>query len=187
MGIIILALATFTSDSMFNTTNVRAQRTALNDAETATVTAMQYLRSNFYGTEDSMGSTGAYLGPNTPVSCFANGVTPAGSGNAGGNVNLPSSNPQFAGSSVSLYCTGNYNPTSPSTRVVDFYACRANVLGPACITAGAGTVVLHAQVAYNDFSTAGQNACGPSYSAGMVQTCGTAMTVITWEIPNADT
>jgi hypothetical protein len=196
MGGIILALATFTSNSMLTTTNVRAQRTVLNDAETATVTAMQSLRSNFYGTEDSSGSlpgqgiTGAYLGPNTAVSCFPNTVTPAGGGNAGGPVNLPSSNPQRSGSSVSLYCTGNYNPTSPATRVVDFYACRANVSGAVCIAPGSTQVVLHAQVSYNDFSTAGQNACGPNYNPNatppMVQTCGTAMTVNTWDIYTAD-
>jgi hypothetical protein len=184
MGGIILALATFTSNSMLTSTNVRAQRTVLNDAETATVTAMQSLRSNFNGTVDAQGDPGgAYLGPNTAVSCFSNTVTPAG----GGNVVLPSSNPQSSGSSVSLYCTGNYNPTSPATRVVDFYACRANVSGAACIAPGSTQVVLHAQVSYNDFSTAGQNACGPNYTPPMVQTCGTAMTVNTWDIFTADT
>jgi hypothetical protein len=186
MGGIILALATFTSNSMLTTSNVRAQRTVLNDAETATVTAMQSLRSNYSGTEDAQGNPGAYLGPNTAVSCFANNVTPAG----GGNVVLPSSNPQSSGSSVSLYCTGNYNPTSPATRVVDFFACRANVSGAACIAPGSTQVVLHAQVSYNDFSTAGQNACGPNYNPNatppMVQTCGTAMTVNTWDIFTAD-
>ena len=79
----------------------------------------------------------------------------------------------------------------PARRVVDFYACRSNATGAACIAAGSNKVILHAQVAYNDYSTAGQNACGPSFVPNsippMVQTCGTAMTVNTWDIATADT
>src|ERR1700742_4717533 len=77
IGLIILALATFTSDSMLNTSNARAQRTSLNDAEAATVTAMQYLRSNF-------GSLNLYNGGQLPTGQTTQTCLPPVTGMPGG-------------------------------------------------------------------------------------------------------
>jgi Tfp pilus assembly protein PilX len=179
VGLLILALASVTSDSMLSTSNARSQRTSLNDAETATMTAMQYLRSNYAGVVYDNGikqSTGA---PDAQT-CLPPGAT------------LPSSDSRVTGgSSVSLWCIANYNPTSSATRVVDFYACRSGTTFTACTAPSSTSVILHAQVSYNDFPTSGAPSCGPTStstpSTSTPPTCGTAMTVNSWDIKGADT
>jgi hypothetical protein len=168
VGLIILALASLTSNSMLGTSNARAQRTSLNDAETAIMTAMQYLRSNYGGA--------VYDGGVTPQSC----LPPSAS--------LPASDPRVSGqtSTVSLWCIANYNPTSTATRVVDFYACRTNTTFGTCTTVNSLSLLLHAQVAYNDFPASGVPSCGPGPGPASNSTCGTAMTVNTWDIATAD-
>jgi hypothetical protein len=164
VGLLILALASLTSNSMLSTSNARAQRTSLNDAETATMTAMQYLRSHYGGA--------VYDGGVTQQSCLPP------------NATLPASDPRVQGqvSTVSLWCVANANPTSAATRVVDFYACRANTPFPACTGSGATNLLLHVQVSYDDFPASGVPTCGPASSS----TCGTAMSVNTWDIATAD-
>jgi hypothetical protein len=164
VGLLILALASLTSNSMLATSNARAQRTSLNDAETATMTAMQYLRSNYGGA--------VYDGGITPQSCLPS------------TAKLPASDPRVPNqkSTVSLWCVGNANPSSSATRVVDFYACRANTTFPLCTAANSTNLILHAQVSYNDFPASGVLSCDPTSNS----TCGTAMTVNTWDIATTD-
>jgi Tfp pilus assembly protein PilX len=189
VGLLILALASLTSNSMLSTSNARAQRTSLNDAETATMTAMQYLRSNY--------GAAAYDGGITPQSCLpASDISPPPpappSVQTSGNVALPSSDPRVPGqsSTVSLWCVGNYNPTSSATRVVDFYACRVNTTFAACTAASSTSLILHAQVSYNDFPSSGVASCGPTStstpSTSTPPTCGTAMNVNSWDIATTD-
>ncbi len=179
VGLLILALASLTSNSMLSTSNARAQRTSLNDAETATMTAMQYLRTNYAGAALPTVAT-------RPQSCLPSGaISPPGSG----NVALKSSDPRVSGqSTVSLWCVGNYNPTSSATRVVDFYACRSNTSFTACTNST--NLILRAQVSYNDFPSSGVPSCGPTStstpSTSTPPTCGTAMTVNSWDIASTD-
>jgi Tfp pilus assembly protein PilX len=173
MGLIILALATFTSDAILNTSNARSQRTSLNDAESATVTAMQYLRSNFV-------ALSLYNGGQLPVgqstqSCLPNDESASA---------LPSSDPRQTGqpNSVSLACVPNYNPGSTATRVVDFYASRSGTSYTPCTTPGSSQVILHARVTYDDYATDGTVSCDPT----SVTTCGSGMTVDAWDVATAD-
>jgi hypothetical protein len=182
VGMIILGLATFASGSILNTSNARAQRTSLNDAESATVMAMQYLRNTF-----------GCPTPTTPQTCLSlynGGQLPVGQStqtclpNNESASALPSSDPRQSGqgNSVSLACVPNYNPGSPATRVVDFYACRSGTPYSACISGGSPQVILHARVTYNDYANDGTISCNPN----SVTTCGTGMTVNAWDVPAAD-
>jgi len=168
VGLLILALASLTSNSMLSTSNARAQRTSLNDAETAIMTAMQYVRSNYGGAPPGV----VYDGGITQQSCLPQ------------YASLPASDPRVPGqtSTVSLWCVANSNPTSSATRVVDFYACRTNTTFAACTGANPANLLLHAQVSYNDFPASGVPSCGPTSNS----TCGTAMSVNTWDIATTD-
>jgi hypothetical protein len=187
VGLLILALASLTSNSMLGTSNARAQRTSLNDAETAIMTAMQYLRSNYAGAVYDSGITPQSCLPSSAISPSPGPVGAPGSG----NVAVKSSDPRVAGqsSTVSLWCVGNYNPTSSATRVVDFYACSSNMGFTDCAV-NSKNVILHARVSYNDFPASGVPSCGPTStstpSTSTPPTCGTAMTVNSWDIVSTD-
>jgi hypothetical protein len=181
VGIIILALATFTSNSMLTTSNVRVQRTSLNDAETATVAAMQYLRNNYSGTTYNA----------APAGCLPTQIPSGGGPPVGGPTGLPSSDPRkTSGSTVNLYCIASYNPFSSATRVVDFYACGPAASAATCTAGGSSMTVLHAEVTYNDYPTSGPPTCGPTFDPNatppQISSCGTAMTVNSWDITNTD-
>jgi hypothetical protein len=180
IGLVILSLATFASSAMLNTSNSHAQRTALNDAEAATVTAMQYLRTNFV-------SISMYNGGQLPNGQTTQTCLPGAAGGESASV-LPSSDPRRAGQGNSVYlaCVANYNVGSPATRVVDFYACQPGTSAnyySVCTAPGSSKVILHAQVTYDDYPASGPIDCGPN--SGQT-TCGTGMTVNAWDVATAD-
>jgi hypothetical protein len=165
-GMLFTALGGFATNSLHNTTNFRTQRTTLTNAETMATASMQYLRSSY-------GSSDAFYSQTPQYPC------------PGTSSNIPSSDPRISGNDpVQLTCVATVNTVlnSSSSRVVDFYAC-SGVSGASCVNAKAPVLLLHAEVIYDDYSTSGDRSCNSSTSTS----CGTGMTITTWDIPLADT
>jgi hypothetical protein len=91
------------------------------------------------------------------------------------------------GQSVSVWCTTNWSPLSPNTRVVTFYACLSNFSGTPTLaamntaaTACALNPLLQAVIAFDDYpNTISASNCPPG-SGGSSSTCGTTLTIQSW-------
>ena len=76
---------------------------------------------------------------------------------------------------VSVWCTTNWSPLSPNTRVVTFYACLSNTDATSC----ALNPLLQAVIAFDDYpNTISASNCLPD-SVGN-STCGTTLSVQSW-------
>jgi hypothetical protein len=163
IGILLVSLGGFAANALLNTSNGRQQRTTTADAENAVTIAMQYLRYTPAATS-------------TLSSCLPPSST------------IPSSDPRvnLSHSPVQVYCQQDVFPTQAQSRVVQFYACGWNVTAANC-SVGNQTVLLHAEVAYNDLNPQGVDNCYPITPPPPVTTsCGMAMTVNTWDVIGAD-
>ncbi len=134
IGMVLVAVGGLAANALLNTSNARAQRTSTGDAEAAVTIAMQYLRYN------------PAPDPAVSPSCLPP------------NSTIPSSDPRVSSDNpFKVVCTLALAPTSPQTRVVDFYACLSGGVTSqlACQT----SAVLHAQVTYNDLNADGIDDC----------------------------
>jgi hypothetical protein len=160
VAIVLVAVGGLAANALLNTSNSRVQRTSAEDAESAVTVAMQYLRYN--------------SAPHSPPSCLPPGE------------NIPSADPRVATSDpVQVYCI-RHPGTGTQTRIVDFYAilCPTGTSTAAgSCTTSTGSVLLHAQVTYDDLNDVGDDDCG----SGVTTTCGVGMDVVTWDVLAADT
>lgn len=80
---------------------------------------------------------------------------------------------------VEVYCSIVVNTNAADTRVVTFYACQSSEAESTCYT----TPYLLATVSYDDYSRSGStvndSTCSSKYDE---LTCGSAMSVIAWEL-----
>jgi hypothetical protein len=167
IAILILALGSMAAGAFVNTNNVRTSRTALTNAETATTASIQYLREHF----DSPAPNPSVLTP-TLAPCPPFGTT------------VGSSDPRVSGTNpIALYCKGQLNIGSPATRVIDLYACSSGTSQSACTASGSSAILVHAEVTFNDFNPDGVDQCT---SPTVTTSCGSAMTINSWDIPLAD-
>jgi hypothetical protein len=163
IAIVLVAVGGLAANAAHNSSNVRAARTTTQDAETAVTIAMEYLRYNFVS-----GLPQQYVG--SPPSCL-----PAGHQIPSADPGLTTSNP------VSVYCTETVDTASAQSRVVEFYACGTGIAASACT---GNTVLLHAEVTYDDLDLNGNDHCT---SPGDESSCGGAMAINTWDIVGDDT
>lgn len=84
-------------------------------------------------------------------------------------------------SSDVVWCSQTATPPSSDSRIVDFYTCPSGTSAANCVT-GNQALLLHAQVAYADWNFAGQKNCSTSTQA----TCGSGVTIETWDVVRAD-
>ncbi len=161
IGMVLVAVGGLAANALLNTTNARAERTSTGDADAAVTIAMQYLRYN------------PAPDPVVAPSCLPPSST------------IPSSDPAVnIDNPVQVVCTLAVDPTSPQTRVVDFYACPTGVSQSAC---DSSATLLHAQVAYNDLNADGIDDCYTALPAAVTTSCGTGMNVVLWDVIGADT
>ena len=160
VAIVLVAIGGLAANALLNTSNIRTQRTSIEDAESAVTVAMQYLR---------------YQPPSFPPTCAA----PSG-------ITIPSSDPRRTNTNpVQLYCTENVFPTLARTRVLQLYACPTGTSVTDCTTAK-GNVLLHAEVAYDDLDAEAVDNCFVSSAAAVDTSCGLGMNVDIWDVVGAD-
>ena len=155
VGLALVAIGGLATTSLRNTSNLQQLRSSESSAEAATTVALRYVQTSY----------AASIYSHTLTSCL----------------------PGAPGATVDSTVVSCVEPTIPSpppgySRLVDFYACPSSTVWSAC-TAASSSLVLHAQVAYSDWSFTGANACSSSSQA----TCGSGIALESWDVIHADT
>lgn len=165
ISVIAGSLTTWVTNDLNNTGSFDSALSYESAANSAVEVAIQYVRYNF---------AGQTLNAVPPQPCW---------------TTAPSvSQEPFNGQTVSVWCTTNWSPLSPNTRVVTFYACRSNFSGTPLLvdmntaaTACALNPMLQAVIAFDDYpSTIGASNCPPGSLVGGTNTCGTTLTIRSW-------
>lgn len=154
MGLVMGAITTFATNAMSNTINLNQQRATTADIESTATIAIDYVRNNYvdFGT--------------TPSNCMP------GQSSYATHTEPPAS--------LTAFCTDDFNPGTPASRIVQFYVCPA---GATC-----SHVDLYASVTYDDVppnAPASADTC-TSPLAGHPNTCGLGMTINAWDVRGAD-
>jgi IPT/TIG domain len=154
IGMMVGAMAAWTGNSLQNAANFQSARNQNYALYGATQTAIQNIRYN------PLLGAGQTLNANPPYDCWEPSPVPT-----------PPQQSQLTlnGSTIDVFCSTVWNPTSASTRVVTVSACVAPATAQAC----AATPGLQTIVAFDDYSTG-----NPSINPGVcTTTCGAGMTV----------
>jgi hypothetical protein len=155
VGGVVGALATWSTNSLNNTTNFASARSLQAAATSVTRFAMQSIRYT------PMLASGQTWNASPPQPCWGSGTT--------SQLTLAEGT---SSETVAVWCSTVWNPTSLNTRVVTFYTCPATVSSTNC----AASPTLEAVVTYNDYPP-GTN---EPTSAECSIYCGTSMTVNSW-------
>ena len=172
LSLSLVAMGTLATNAIKNTVNFRAQRTAIADAENEVTISSLYLRTNFTDSSSTFAYNLKFFSPCPGL----NGVT------------VPSADVRLGGSAhVIVWCAGTILNGSASTRTLDYFAflcgggCSAS--GSPSSTLPTGTLVLHAQVVFDDIPASGVPACTSNTNES---TCGQGMTTTLWDQALAD-
>ena len=157
VSLIVLSMASWTSSDLTNSIRFTAAQSTVATANSATEVAVQNARTYF---------DASTLNASPPVSCLAS---------ATGTINSLS---------VSVWCSTQWNPQSPSTRVVTFSTCPSSETASYCAT----NPLLQAVVTYDDYpATNNYSSCPPVSTTTTTttttvssSTCGTGMRIDTW-------
>jgi hypothetical protein len=175
IGVILVALGGLAAGAFRTTTNLRTQRTSSEDAETAVMVAAQLLRYS-----PCAGTPGQ--GTCTPIPSSYSSSSPSC---LPPGALVPSSDPGVSATDpINVFCAETANPLSPDTRVVDFYACP---YVPSAANCTGSSVVLHAEVVYDDLNAEGVSQCYfVSNTNFATSSCGGSMEIDTWDVSAAD-
>ncbi len=154
VGLVVGALASWTTNDLNNTAHFASARSLQFAASSATETAIQNIRYT------PLLLTTQTLNASPPSACW--GTSPSTPSTVTSN-----------GSTMAVWCSTVWTPTSANTRVVTFSTCVSTMSASAC----ALTPYLQAVVTFDDYPSGVVSA--PS-GAQCVAYCGTGITVNSW-------
>jgi hypothetical protein len=155
VSLVVTALATWTENDLYNTTNFASARTLQFAATSATDLAIQSIRYT------PLLSAGQTLNAGPPSYCWG-----------GGPVSQLSGSNSTDGLNIEVWCSTLWNPSSANTRVVTISTCPSGVAASAC----ALNPTLQAVVSFDDYPS---GVSAPNNGACAVY-CGSGMTIESW-------
>jgi len=180
VSLIVLALATWATNDLRNTTNFASISSIQNAASGATKVAIESVRVNPVPSDPSFSMTGQ-LAATSPAPCWGSGTVDSSLSFKSGKSTNPAIN-------VAVWCSTTENLTSEQTRIVTFSACQLTpALAALSYSAGglqcAANPLLQAVVAFDDYPP--QGAVPFTQQCNISQdglSCGQGMTLEDWSL-----
>jgi hypothetical protein len=157
VGLTVVALSSWIANDVDNSTGLANARELQTAAQSVTEFAIQNIRYNPLLSTTTV----------APSACWGSGTT---------------SGLTIDGYTIDVYCSTHWNPTSVSSRVVTFYACRSSATEAQCALSSGTTAsqyqVIQAQVTFDDYPPEGS--APVDASCQLWSWCGEGMTVDYW-------